>query len=84
MLLFVNVLNVMHVGVLQGEYFCNIPLGEYYQPTSPLLQSKPPPALKAVANSQGSLDIISLEEQRKMSHVKNKSEARGLFSLLKV
>ena len=27
--LFVRALDVIHVGVLRGEYFCNIPPGDY-------------------------------------------------------
>ena len=66
MVLFVTALNAMHVGVLQGGggYFWNISLG-YYQFTIPL-------AFKTVANLAGFIfNIVSLEEQRKISHVKN-------------
>ena len=34
--LFVCALNAMHMGVLRGEYFCNIPLGDYQFNNIPL------------------------------------------------
>ena len=59
MVLFVSALNAMHVDVLRGEYFCNI-----------LINSNIPLAFKTVAIYRGLFGIISLEEQRKTSHVK--------------
>lgn len=81
MVVFVSALKAMHVDVLRGEHFfniplgginSNIPLGEYYQSRSPLFHSKPPAAFKIVANKRGLFNIIWLREQRKANHAKNK------------
>ena len=65
MLLFVSGLNAMHVGMPSGEYFYDNPLAEH--------QFKCSPSFKTVANLRGLFNIISLEEQRKTSHVQNKA-----------
>ena len=62
--LFVSVLNAMHVGVLRGEYVCNVPLGDYQFQYL---------AFKTIVNQRSLFNIISLEEQRETSRVKNNS-----------
>ena len=67
MVVFVGALKAMHVVVLRGEHFFNIPLGGINS-----VSFKAPAAFKIVANKRGLFNIIWLGEQRKASHAKNK------------
>lgn len=56
-------IHAMHVGVRRGEYFCN-PYG--------IINWNIPLAFKTIAIERDLFNKISLEEERKTSHMKNK------------
>ena len=64
MVLFVSALNAMHVVGCEGNISIIFPKG--------IINSNILLAFKTISNQRGLFNIISLEEQRKTSHVKNK------------
>jgi len=95
--LFVSAKIVMRVGVLRGNYFCSIPQGDYqwyysyilleehYQRRSPLLKSKPPPALNPLTAEWAlrALKDFTLSKARRFySSMGNPLAVKGLRQLL--